>query len=168
MFDEDTQQLSATAIIAIMIIIACILLGGIFTVVALKTQHDVVNPQIRQNKIDDPNTTIANKADFHNKLGEIITADQNILTDLHMLHRYSPNDPNYDTTVNNLMGVEQIRAQAINAYNSEADNPDKGKDLDAWMPKHIDVSSIPASDAEAETFLQNEINTLQNSYNKGY
>lgn len=142
-----------------------ILLVGIgVSFVMLKAQHDVLNPQIRQNKIDNPNVTIANKADFHNKLGLIIKADQDIVAQLDLLSQYKPGDPNYDSALRDLAGIKQIRTATINDYNAAADNPDKGKDLDSWMPKHIVGVTIPADPNNATNTLNREIDELQ-SYN---
>lgn len=121
----------------------------------------IVNPAIRQNKVEDPAVSIANKNDFHNKLGLIIKADQDIESAIQLLNKYKPGDSNYDTAVNNLTGVEQIRSSAITSYNEAADNPDKVRDLDSWMPKIIVLSAIPADNAQAITFLQNEVSQLQ-------
>jgi hypothetical protein len=156
-----------TSTLWIGIAILTIIVIGFLSAFALKVQHDVVNPQIRQNLIDDPATTIANRRDFHEKLAEIIDADQNVLTDLDALTRCTATTCDMTTMNNNLIGVEQIRADAINAYNAQADNPDVNKDMEKWMPKHIDATSIPANTGQATQFLQNEIDTLQSIYNKG-
>ena len=169
MFDDEHSEFAKDGInwvaVGFTILLVVVILGSGLTFVALKAQHDVVNPQLRQNKIDDPDTTIANKSDFHNKLGLIIKADQDVITDLNLLSKYSKTDANYDTALNNLTGVEQIRSQAINSYNAKADNPDTGKDLDSWMPKHVDVKLLPADDQQTIAYLNQEIVQLDAAYN---
>jgi hypothetical protein len=120
------------------------------TLFALKLHNDVLNPQIRKNIINDPATTIANRKDFHNKIAEIISADNNILVDL-----------NNNVTGNDLVGVEQIRATAINAYNANAANPDLSKDMEPWMPKNIELTPLPKDIGKDSTLLNSEIDTLQ-------
>jgi hypothetical protein len=61
----------------------------------------------------------------------------------------------------------QIRASSIGTYNADADNPDINRDMESWLPRHIDDSTLPADDALAITFVQNEIKTLQGYYDKG-
>src|SRR5580765_7311856 len=108
MFDDEHSEFAKDGInwvaVGFTILLVVVILGAGLTFVALKAQHDVVNPQLRQNKIDDPDTTIANKSDFHNKLGLIIKADQDVITDLNLLSKYSKTDANYDTALNNLTG----------------------------------------------------------------
>ena len=128
-----------------------LVVGGIgLTVFELNTQHNVINPLVRRNMVDDPATTIQNRKDFHNKIAEIISADNNILVDL-----------NNGIAGNELVGVEQIRVTAINAYNANAGNPDLSKDMEPWMPKSIDMTPLPAKTSDAETILNNEITQLQ-------
>lgn len=151
------------------IAVVSIVFISIIAVIAMMVQHDVVNPQVRQNIIDDPATTIQNRRDFHNKIGLIISADQNVLTDLNALARcHKSQCADEDRLLNEMIGVEQIRSNAINAYNAQADNPDVNKDREPWMPKHIDVKSIPADDTQAQQFLYDEIDAMQSIYNKGY
>ena len=168
--DLDDFELFGMGCIAwfVIAIVAIVMVSGLVWV-ALATQHDMLYPQIRQNKIDDPDTTIANRKDFHSKIGEIIAADQNVQTDLDALVRcQKTNCANVDRLTNELIGVEQIRSNAINAYNAQSDNPDVGKDRETWMPKHIDVRSIPTDNSQAQQFLQDEISHLQSIYNKGF
>ena len=136
--------------VGFVILIALIVAGYQLDAFGLRMQHDIVNPQIRRNMVDDPATTIQNRKDFHNKIAEIINADNNILVDL-----------NNNVTGNDLVGVEQIRATAINAYNANAGNPDLSKDMEPWMPKSISMTPLPAKTSDAETMLNNEITTLQ-------
>ena len=154
---KDGLKLGLATIIWIGIIAALVTLASIYTFVALKAQHDIVNPQVRQNMVDDPARSIAVKQDFHSKLSFIISADQNVLDALSCIN-------NCDGM--QLGGLKQIRNKAISDYNAASDNPDTGKYRDSWMPKHIDGASLPA-DPEAMILLQNEIKTLQDAYNKG-
>ena len=137
-------------VVGFVILIALIIASYQLDAFGLRMQRDIVNPQIRRNMVDDPATTIQNRKDFHNKIAEIINADNNILVDL-----------NNGITGNELVGVEQIRATAINAYNANAGNPDLSKDMESWMPKSIDMTPLPAKTSDAETMLNNEIATLQ-------
>lgn len=138
------------AAIGFLILIALIIVGYQLDAFGLRMQHNIVNPQIRRNMVDDPATTIQNRKDFHSKISEILNADNNILVDL-----------NNSVTGNDLVGVEQIRATAINAYNANAGNPDLSKDMETWMPKSIAMTPLPAKISDAEAVLNNEITTLQ-------
>jgi len=131
-------------------IIGLMVVGYQLDAFGLRMQHDVVNPQIRQNMVDDPAITIQNRKDFHSKIAEIISADNNILVDL-----------NNNVSGNDLVGVEQIRATAINAYNANAGNPDLSKSMEPWMPKSITMTPLPSKTGDATTALNNEITALQ-------
>lgn len=152
------------------IIIGIIVLGIIGTIASLVIQREYINPQVRQNMTLDPAKTIADRSDFHSKLSEIISADQNIIVNIDQVQRCEAQTPvcsNDDTLQNNLAGVEQIRNTAINAYDAKAGNPDDNKYLESWMPKKIDATIIPDDYDSAKTMLQQEINNLQGIYNKG-
>lgn len=125
----------------------------------------IVNPAIRRAQVEDPLTSIANKAEYHNKLGYVIKADQDIVSQLAVLQQISKSDPNYDIQLNNLIGIEQIRSQAITSYNAISDNPDKNRDRDPWLPQTIDAASIPSNSTDATYALNQEITYLNLAYN---
>lgn len=167
---RDGLRLSAATMIVACVIVALIILGCIFGAIALIAQRDIVNPQVRQNMTLDPAKTIADRQDFHNKLSEIISTDQNIIIQINQIERCEAQTPicsNDDTLTNNLTGVEQIRNTAINAYNAKAANPDDTKYLESWMPKVINAAALSADYGQAKTDLQTETNNLQTIYNKG-
>lgn len=153
---DDSVSINQLARIIGGIILTIIVLSVVFLVV----EHDVFFPQIRKNVVDDPHTTIANRKDFHNKLSEILSADNSAITYLNTLTTIDRSDPLYAQTVTNLEGVESIRATAINNYNANAGNPDLSKDMEPWMPHTLASDAVPGDHQAAIDFLQKEITTL--------
>lgn len=165
MNEEETgcSGVSTLIMVTIAIIIVC---AGLM-VFALKVDHDVMYPQVRQNIVDDPGTSIKNRQDFHTKLAEIVSTDHHCITYMQILNSMSQNDPDRSRLLNNLLGVENIRSQAISDYNAAAKNPDLAKDMESWMPKSIHADPIPSDDIQAVLFLQKEADDLQKAIDEG-
>ncbi len=151
------------------ILLAVVLLGGIVTAFVLVIQHDIVNPQVRRNLVDDPQRSIDVKRSFHTKLAEVITADNNILAVLDQIDQFQQDHPrpwsddeaiDYDNLSTQLTSLKAIRSDAIDQYNRMANNPDDGKFRDAWLPAQLDQEPLPSGEQDLRQFLSNEVRTL--------
>ncbi len=142
------------------------MVGGLFWLLALRVQHDVVNPQVRANLVDDPQRSIDVRRGFHSKLGEVISADNTIISLLNQMSQYRTthtdwqHDNYYANLEIQLTGDEQIRANTIGEYNAYAGNPDNGKFRDIWLPAQLQTAPLPADDQQTVTDLTDEVQSL--------
>lgn len=164
MFETKDGDVNWVAVIIAGFVIIAIV-GGMIAF-SLKVQHDVVNPAVRQNLVDDPQRSIDVRNGFHTKLAEIISADNNISALINQMKQYRASHPdwqndNYYAQLElQLSGNQQIRSSAIADYNAYADNPDNGKFRDSWLPAQIDTQPLPADEESMLRTLSNEILTL--------
>lgn len=112
-------------------------------------------PQQRQNTIQDPNRSIANKQRFHDELATILQTDENVQSASQAVQNFKDNHPQpwndatnaeYNNTYNIYQQQLQARQSAISVYNADASNPDVNRDMDSCEPKHID----PTEDINTE------------------
>ena len=106
-------------------------------------------PQVRANTVQNPDRSISNRALFHDELRAILAADQNTqMMNARIATFKQDNHKPYDTVTEQsysdlqaeFAGLQQIRQGDIAAYNSASNDPDIGRDRDAWLPKQLDAT----------------------------
>ena len=171
MFQQEDENQESTFVLTrrvlALIVGGCLLIviGGIWAYSALRVQHDLINPQLRQNLVDDPQRTIDVRSGFHTKLGEVISSDNTIIALINQMQQYCTThtpcqDNYYDNLAIQLTGDEEIRTNAINDYNAYANNPDDGAYRDSWLPTQLDTTPLPSTDQQIVQDLSQEVRTL--------
>lgn len=158
---EGAKQLSIGCLATIIVLVFVFGGGLAFAYFGIIAQRTVLNPEVRQNKVRDPNASIANKAAFHSDINFIVSLDNNLITLLQKRQNDKPGSSAYDDDSNQILQQEQLRNAAIGTYNKDATNPDKMPDLDKGMPEFISPSALPGDDTQAISDLLNEVNELQ-------
>lgn len=149
MNDERTIGLSILAVIVVLVILG---------VSGYLIERTVFYPQIRQNTIQNPDRSIANRKMFHDELAAILAADQNIQKQEQVIAQFKSDNPKpwsdmaqqqYGDLETQLVGLQQIRQEDIATYNAASSNPDTGRNRDAWLPASLD----PTESLESEIAL---------------
>lgn len=140
MYDTDD---SSGSVVAVGIILACIVALVLLGFGGYWIDRTFFYPQQRANTVANPDRSIANRQFFHDQLSTILTADQNIQAQLQAEGTAHCSTAHADQTIcpqleTDMIGLQQIRSKDIGDYNSASDNPDKARDRDACLPRHID------------------------------
>lgn len=147
-----------------MVIVFCVLAGLVLLGFGgYWIDRTFLYPQIRQNTIQNPDRSIANRKMFHDELSAILAADQNIETQQQVITQFKQDNPKpwndfaqqqYSDLQTQLVGLEQIRQSDIATYNASSNNPDTGRDRDSWLP----VSLNPTESLDSEITLITSVN----------
>ena len=151
--------------LVIALVCLAILGGALLCRYTLFVNRTVVNPEVRQNMVEDPATSIGNKRDFHSALGYIIQVDGNVINAEKQVQGDVVGSDQYNTDRNRVTQLENLRDTAIQGYMQKVDNPDLRRDLDSWMPTNVADDSLPADPNAAISMLNSEKGTLQTAYN---
>lgn len=112
----------------------------------------LISPAARDSQLNSPNRTINLRQSFHNKLTEILTADTNIVSTAQRIQNNMMHVTNYlqsqqyQDDQNELSGLITIRANAISAYNEQAQGVDTKAWNDVCMPHSIANTALDQSD----------------------
>lgn len=152
---NDRSTPAKIAVLTVVALLALIVIGAGITAFSMYVNRNMVNPQERQNQVEDPSRSIANRQFFHNEISSILSTDRQIdaanqaLTDFKAAHPRPWDDSvsaSYDQTYAMYQQLQQIRDGDIGDYNSASSNPDIGRDRDSCLPKHIDATETVASE----------------------
>lgn len=150
--DESITRKHIALVLGILALLFLLGYGGYWI------DRTVFYPQIRQNTIQNPDRSIANRKMFHDELSAILAADQNIQKQEQVITQFKSDNPKpwsdvaqqqYGDLETQLVGLQQIRQEDIATYNAASSNPDMGRDRDTWLPTSLD----PTESLESEIAL---------------
>jgi hypothetical protein len=149
--------------------VVLIVVGALVTVVALRIDTTVVQPEVKQNKLHSADASISNANRYHTEIANIISTDNKIITQLNQAQAIEKAEPSSYSTDSRyteivaiqLPGIEQVRDQDVADYNADATNSNYSMDLPAGYPTKIDAQALPADTGKALEMLNKQVHDLQ-------
>lgn len=165
---EDQGRLFGTIGCSLVIAALLVILGASFYVFMLKVDTHV-QPAVKDNKLHNADASMSNVNRYHNDVKNIITADNNLVTQLNQakaLKAANPSSYEQDSRYTQIIaiqlpGLDQIRHAAIAQYNADVSNTNINMDLPQDFPRSIADQGLPADPGEAVTLLQTQVQQLQ-------
>lgn len=150
-------------------VVVLIVVGAIITVVMLRVDTTVVQPEVKQNKLHSADASISNTNRYHTDISNIISADNAIVTQLNQaaaIEKANPSGYQQDSRYSQIMiiqlpGLDQSRNDDITQYNADASNTNYNMDLPSGYPTKIDDKPLPADTNQAITMLNKQVHNLQ-------